>query len=85
VFYLFVDDIFTVICRRDPAVLTESKKKHTSTNKDASSEGVAPKKPTASRHLLLIRHGQYNVDGESDDKRALTSLGCFCHNVHFCQ
>ena len=70
-----------VLCRRDPTTLTESKKKHPSTNKDASGESIVQKKPTASRHILLIRHGQYNVDGESDDKRTLTPLGCFCDDI----
>ena len=65
------------MCRRDPGALTKSKKRHPSTSKDASSESVVQKKPTASRHLLLIRHGQYNVDGETDDERSLTPLGCF--------
>ena len=33
------------------------------------------KKVTASRHLILIRHGQYNLDGETDAERYLTDLG----------
>ncbi|XP_071790577.1 serine/threonine-protein phosphatase PGAM5, mitochondrial-like isoform X1 [Asterias amurensis] len=32
-------------------------------------------KPTATRHLILIRHGHYNVDGLTDDQRILTALG----------
>ncbi|XP_013404680.1 serine/threonine-protein phosphatase PGAM5, mitochondrial isoform X3 [Lingula anatina] len=32
-------------------------------------------KPTASRHLLFIRHGQYNLKGEKDEDRILTDLG----------
>ena len=27
------------------------------------------------RNLILIRHGQYNLDGESDAERYLTQLG----------
>ncbi|XP_067931652.1 serine/threonine-protein phosphatase PGAM5, mitochondrial-like isoform X2 [Watersipora subatra] len=34
-----------------------------------------PGQPTAIRHILLIRHGQYILDGETDEKRVLTSLG----------
>jgi len=34
-----------------------------------------PALPTASRHLILIRHGQYNLDGETDAERILTTLG----------
>ena len=33
------------------------------------------KKPKASRHLLLIRHGQYNLKGVTDSQRYLTELG----------
>ena len=31
--------------------------------------------PSASRHLLLIRHGQYNLKGQTDDEKKLTDLG----------
>ncbi|KAK3927374.1 Serine/threonine-protein phosphatase PGAM5, mitochondrial [Frankliniella fusca] len=33
------------------------------------------KKPTATRHLLLIRHGQYNMEGKNDRERVLTDIG----------
>ena len=33
------------------------------------------KKPTATRHLILIRHGQYNLEGVGDAERKLTPLG----------
>lgn len=32
-------------------------------------------KPKAVRHLILIRHGQYNLDGLTDDQRYLTEIG----------
>lgn len=32
-------------------------------------------KSKATRHLLLIRHGQYNLDGNSDKQHILTELG----------
>lgn len=32
-------------------------------------------KPKAIRHLILIRHGQYNLDGATDKERILTELG----------
>lgn len=31
-------------------------------------------RPTATRHLLLIRHGQYNLKGASDEEKVLTPL-----------
>lgn len=32
-------------------------------------------KPTATRHYILIRHGQYNLNGSNDSEKKLTSLG----------
>lgn len=34
-------------------------------------------RPTATRHLLLIRHGQYNLKGIGDDDKTLTPLVSF--------
>lgn len=31
--------------------------------------------PKVSRHIILIRHGQYNMKGETDKERYLTALG----------
>lgn len=33
------------------------------------------KLPSASRHIILIRHGQYNLAGTTDNERYLTDLG----------
>lgn len=38
-------------------------------------EKIEKAKAVASRHLLLIRHGQYNMDGETDALRKLSPLG----------
>lgn len=40
-----------------------------------NNEDIKFKHPTASRHIILIRHGQYNLDGTSDSERYLTDLG----------
>lgn len=32
-------------------------------------------KPKATRHLVLIRHGQYNLTGATDLQRYLTDIG----------
>ena len=37
---------------------------------------VSLSRATASRHLILVRHGQYNLDGQTDEERSLTELGC---------
>lgn len=38
-------------------------------------EKLEKAKATASRHLILVRHGQYNLDGKTDQDRYLTDLG----------
>lgn len=40
-----------------------------------STDGEKPKKATASRHLILIRHGQYDLSQKQDELRVLTELG----------
>lgn len=39
------------------------------------SSGEAPAPKRGRRHLLLVRHGQYELNGESDEQRKLTQLG----------
>ena len=34
-----------------------------------------PAKPTATRHLILIRHGQYEMNHSESDRKILTELG----------
>jgi len=38
-------------------------------------EEIEKAKPKASRILVLVRHGQYNLDGKEDSERYLTELG----------
>lgn len=38
-------------------------------------EQIDSLKPTATRNIILIRHGQYNLKGEKDSERFLTELG----------
>ncbi|XP_068216845.1 serine/threonine-protein phosphatase PGAM5, mitochondrial-like isoform X1 [Palaemon carinicauda] len=40
-----------------------------------NNEHIEKHKSTATRHLIFIRHGQYNLDGASDNERYLTQLG----------
>lgn len=40
-----------------------------------STDNDKPTKPTACRHLILIRHGQYDVTHKPDELRVLTQLG----------
>lgn len=32
-------------------------------------------RPKATRHIFLVRHGQYHTDGKSDPQRFLTDIG----------
>lgn len=38
-------------------------------------EKIEANTPKAVRHLLLIRHGQYEINGRTDEDRVLTKLG----------
>jgi serine/threonine-protein phosphatase PGAM5 len=38
---------------------------------------IEEKKSRATRHIFLIRHGQYNLNGETDEERKLTELGMY--------
>ena len=44
---------------------------------DKAEEESVPfkRRPTASRHLILVRHGQYNLEGKNDDEKILTQMG----------
>ena len=39
---------------------------------------IEEKIPKATRHLFLIRHGQYNMAGKNDPERVLTDKGASC-------
>lgn len=45
--------------------------------KDENNNNEKPEKTKiiATRHLILIRHGQYNTNGDSDENHSLTQLG----------
>lgn len=42
---------------------------------ETDDEKLAKVKPSATRNLILIRHGQYNLNGTRDEERFLTALG----------
>lgn len=48
---------------------------HSPSQENVHNEKLEKHKPKAIRHLLLIRHGQYNLDGATDKERILTELG----------
>ncbi|XP_037830605.1 serine/threonine-protein phosphatase PGAM5, mitochondrial isoform X2 [Kryptolebias marmoratus] len=59
--------------KRDPSVLSNGKKRESVTEDPSSEQDNG--KPKATRHILLIRHSQYNLSGSSDKERILTPLG----------
>ncbi|KAK6315809.1 hypothetical protein J4Q44_G00133330 [Coregonus suidteri] len=62
--------------KRDPLALINGKKKK---DKEITSEELNTEmennKPKATRHIFLIRHSQYNLNGSVDKERVLTPLG----------
>lgn len=62
--------------RRDPKSCTVPQKDSSEEEKRRHHDDVAMAKPSASRFLYLIRHGQYNMQGASEKDLTLTELGC---------
>ncbi|KAM8961568.1 serine/threonine-protein phosphatase PGAM5, mitochondrial-like isoform 1-T1 [Pelodytes ibericus] len=60
--------------RREPKSLINLNK----VNGDTGEEELQMNKykAKATRHIFLIRHSQYNLNGRSDSERVLTALGC---------
>ncbi|XP_030647390.1 serine/threonine-protein phosphatase PGAM5, mitochondrial isoform X2 [Chanos chanos] len=59
--------------KRDPSLMVNSRRKE-SAGDEANTE-VENNKPKATRHIFLIRHSQYNLNGNGDKERILTPLG----------
>ncbi len=76
----FLNRIFP--CRRDPASYVKPKNTVTDSNNNVdpgtesgSRSEIEKMTPHVSRHIFLIRHGHYNINGEADEERGLTELG----------
>lgn len=65
------------IFSRSPKYLKNPEEKLSEKEQNEINEEEKVKKPRVCRHLILIRHGQYNLDGLSDFERKLTTLGKF--------
>lgn len=63
------------ICRRDPKSLVKPMKIKNESNENIYNTELSTTKAKAVRHILLIRHGQYNIGGKTDSDRTLTKLG----------
>lgn len=84
--YSAFDKCFSFSRREPQSLVKPHNLKHDANNNVNDIEERFEKvRATASRHLIFIRHGQYNLDGATDSERYLTQLGksfcTFCHLV----
>lgn len=63
--------------RRQPKSLVKPVDSNKSDLQDKYDEKIESLKSRATRHIFLIRHGQYNLSGETDGDRKLTELGMY--------
>lgn len=61
--------------RRDPKSLVKPMKPDNESNQNTYHEQLINKTAKATRHIILIRHGQYNVEAKTDADGTLTNLG----------
>nr|XP_023012786.1 serine/threonine-protein phosphatase PGAM5, mitochondrial isoform X2 [Leptinotarsa decemlineata] len=60
---------------RSPHSITKPHKKLSNKEENKINEEKELSIPKACRHLILIRHGQYNLNAQKDEDRCLTKLG----------
>jgi len=51
--------------------------------KDKYNKQIKSQISGATRHIFLIRHGQYNLSGETDGDRKLTELGMYLISMNY--
>ncbi|XP_006613803.1 serine/threonine-protein phosphatase PGAM5, mitochondrial-like isoform X1 [Apis laboriosa] len=61
--------------RRDPKSLVKPMKIDNESNQNLYNKQLISKTAKAIRHIILIRHGQYNVEAKTDTDGILTDLG----------
>ncbi|XP_068946964.1 serine/threonine-protein phosphatase PGAM5, mitochondrial isoform X3 [Petaurus breviceps papuanus] len=61
--------------KREPRSLVNLRKRSTETGEEEITSKLDNFKARATRHIFLIRHSQYNLDGSLDKDRTLTELG----------
>ena len=67
--------MYTYTFRREPKALVKPPKRETEESNEEYAEELKKKTPKATRHLILIRHGQYVDTADTDEGRILTALG----------
>jgi hypothetical protein len=65
------------IFRRQPKSLVKPVDSNKPELQDKYEKKIENQKSSATRHIFLIRHGQYNVSGETDREKKLTELGMY--------
>lgn len=63
--------------RRQSKSLVKPVDSNKSDPQDKYDKKIESQKSRATRHIFLIRHGQYNLSGETDGDRKLTELGMY--------
>lgn len=63
--------------RRQPKSLVKPMKILTEEDENRFNEKCDAKKSKAVRHIFLVRHGQYRMDGKTDAEMILTDLGTY--------
>lgn len=61
--------------RASTSIVKPVAKDVTPEKENAYNEKLEKQKSKATRHIILIRHGQYNLQGATDPDRLLTELG----------
>ncbi|XP_043924648.1 serine/threonine-protein phosphatase PGAM5, mitochondrial [Protopterus annectens] len=61
--------------KREPPLIINSRKVDQETGEENLTSQLENYKAKASRHIFLIRHSQYNQNGQNDKERTLTALG----------
>jgi len=62
--------------KREPASIVKPLKSNATDEEKAEYETkLAEAKPKSNRIIVMVRHGQYNLDGTTDSERYLTELG----------
>ncbi|CAK9804742.1 Serine/threonine-protein phosphatase Pgam5, mitochondrial [Anthophora plagiata] len=61
--------------RRDPKSLVKPMKINNDSDQNTYNKELASKTTKATRHIILIRHGQYHTEAKTDSEGTLTDLG----------
>jgi len=68
--------------RRQPKGLVKPVDSNKSELQDKYDKKIESQKSRAIRNIFLIRHGQYNLSGETDGERKLTELGMYIKSMN---